>query len=146
MHQKEIVKALIRHGADVNHRQDDGATPLFYARADIGKILLQRGADIGVKGKSGHMSMDVETAQLLLDSSADINATTYHGSTPLHTYVYLGSDLVQLAIYNGANVNAVNDTGWTPLIYLARTEGATPEDNMGINQDSTNFNRCRSRY
>ena len=64
-----------------------------------------------------------EIAELLIDKSANVNAKSSFGSTPLHGAVggpnpnWKGSkDIVELLIVNGADVNAKEKSnGWTPL-------------------------------
>jgi len=135
-HQKELVNLLITFGANVNFQKKDGTTPLFHAKGKITTILLENGADVNIKSFQGtkalHHAIDVETTQVLLEYGGDINDKDRSLSTPLHNYVYFGGDLVQFAIRKGADVNASNNLGWTPLICLARTEGADNMDNIDI--------------
>jgi len=111
-----IVEAMIRAGADVNARTEDGATPLHAA--------VSRG--------------NVEAAEVLLLAEADVNARDNNGSTPLIdacTGAYLEARitlwrrppheietalsryrrLVALLLEHGADVNAMSSTGQTPL-------------------------------
>jgi ankyrin repeat protein len=57
----DITELLIRHGADVNAKQQQGVTPLLSA-AHHGQTTL---------------------AKLLIDHGADVNAETGKGQTPL---------------------------------------------------------------
>ena len=41
---KEIAELLIEKGADVNAKEDDGATPLGYANDEIADLLRKHGA------------------------------------------------------------------------------------------------------
>lgn len=64
-----------------------------------------------------HEERAVEIFERLSDKSSDINAVaaTFR-RTPLHWVAYCGNcPLVKLLIDNGANVNAEDDSGWTPL-------------------------------
>ncbi len=53
----EVVEALISKGADVNARDENGATPLHYAIANEYKnivyVLLKHGADFKIEDKDG---------------------------------------------------------------------------------------------
>ncbi|CAG5096951.1 Similar to ANK3: Ankyrin-3 (Homo sapiens) [Cotesia congregata] len=82
--QNEVVKLLINNGADINCRDHQGKTPLFYAvhNSDrrIIKILIRNHADINVKAGDGRtpLSLSVEDVDsdiitLLLDNGADIH-------------------------------------------------------------------------
>ena len=61
-HDLDIIAWLLKHGADVEAKDQYGSTPLHWA------------------AQEGHMA----TAELLLKRGADITAKDKHGSTPLH--------------------------------------------------------------
>ncbi|MBS1979360.1 MAG: ankyrin repeat domain-containing protein [Bacteroidetes bacterium] len=72
----DIVAMLIRHGADVNAKQQQDYTPLHQAahagRVDMCELLLKNGADRNAKTSAGQTPMDMarekgskETASLL---------------------------------------------------------------------------------
>ncbi|MBQ0736389.1 ankyrin repeat domain-containing protein [Aquimarina celericrescens] len=56
----DTVKKMIELGSDVNEKSE-GMTPLMYAarynRADIIKVLVQKGAKISTKDSKGHNAM-----------------------------------------------------------------------------------------
>lgn len=60
--QAEIARCLLDAGAEVDQREDEGATPLMYAaaRGDLRtvEILLARGADPSAKDKDGWTAWD----------------------------------------------------------------------------------------
>lgn len=114
--QWEIVDVLLDHGADPRGQERLGCDPLRLAAAAceprIMKRLIQRGAD-----------------------AAAVDVTS--GNTPLHlvadsairpiSRVRAGMvrETVDLLVAAGANVNAVNDQGFTPLswaVYRSRPE------------------------
>ena len=55
--QTEVVRFLIKSGADVNRKSGDDNTPLhsaaFFGRTDIAKLLLKNGADIKARNDEG---------------------------------------------------------------------------------------------
>lgn len=97
------IRELIAKGADVNARNDAGATPLLWAAADVAK------------------------ARLLIESGADINARSLDGRTPLLVAAGASIDVVKLLLEKGANVNARGQSrlgpaaGVTPLTEAALT-------------------------
>lgn len=131
-----VAGFLIRQGADINIKSNDGATALILAcgcSEDIAKQLLEKGADIhaltdkgnGVFTQCAIVGLRRETvsykfAEYLLAQGADIdeaNTTSwYKGYTPLFWAVSSGDDkLVSFLVKNGANVNAIAVEGKTPL-------------------------------
>jgi ankyrin len=97
---REVVRALLRQGADVNALQPDGTSALHWAaRKD-----------------------DVESAQLLLRAGAKVDASTRYGVVPLHLAAVNGSAaMIDALLRAGADPNAANPGGETPLMTAART-------------------------
>src|SRR4026209_1805875 len=71
----DMVRLLIRHGADVNAVSPRGELPL---RAIIRERLRRNRFDDELRRE------DVEKMRLLLDAGADVRARAKDGSTPLH--------------------------------------------------------------
>jgi len=83
-------------GADVNHANENGDTPLTYAafmgHLEIVDLLIEKGAQVNAKGLAGWTPLHLATqrghkkiTELLIEKGADINATTEDGfgGTPL---------------------------------------------------------------
>ena len=96
----EIAGILLAHGADLEARQLLGRTPLWLAveggRTEVVRYLLTRGADPHVANVIGdtplHTGAVVETAAILADAGADVNARAENGDTPLDRAVGLSHD------------------------------------------------------
>ena len=95
MGHKDVVAFLLANGADVNARDNFGATPLF--RAVAGRAC---------KGM----------AELLLAHEAVVDAKDKNDATPLLQAALDGNrDMVALLVAKGADVNAMDKSGDTPL-------------------------------
>lgn len=129
----ELVRFLIKHGADPNVEVDDGYTCLLTAiesDADESPLivaeLIRAGADIHALGTNGwtplHMAAargQVEKARLLIDAGADVNRRTEidASETPLMEAAFTGQpSTVRLLLEHGADP-AMRDTinNRTPL-------------------------------
>ena len=100
----KVIKTFKQHlkdGGDVNAK-DDGEVTLLHKAALAGydklsKLLIDAGADINVKTKSG-------------------NTPLHKGETPLHLAAKTGrKDIISLLIIAGANVNSKDKFNETPL-------------------------------
>lgn len=104
-------------------------------RAELVKMLLDRGADVNAKDSEGATALMmvgygwIDVAKVLLDKGADVNARDNEGTTVLMKHA-CDADIVKLLLDKGANVNAKNKYGVTASLeacsnaYAARdTEG-----------------------
>jgi ankyrin repeat protein len=100
----QTVQLLIRHGADVDARDDNHSTPLHLASSKECAI----------------------TVDLLIQHGADVNAQNGNQSTPLHlaaaSRLALEGTVVRLLLHHGANPNAKDSEGRIPL-EIALLEG-----------------------
>jgi ankyrin repeat protein len=78
------VRSLLRRGADVNARDETGATPLMQAAlnadAALVKFLLGKGADVNLRNRAGATALlwalhDPHKVKLLVDHGADVRVT-----------------------------------------------------------------------
>ncbi len=93
----ELVRALVKHGANVNSSDSTGSTPLLFA--------VQMG--------------NVKIVDLLLASGANVNATTKEGSTAL-SFALDDIDVVTTLLKHGALTTWRSPDGETPLILASQ--------------------------
>ena len=120
----DAVKILVGAGADVNAKNAFDATALMWAVNNIEKIrlLLAKGADVNAKSKMGRSPLlmaasddrGAEVVKLLLDQGAVVDARDALQTTALIQAA--NGVIAQLLVAKGANVNAKNMGGFTPLM------------------------------
>ena len=113
----EHVKLLISEGADVNARDQQGWTPALAALNGwewaLTDLLLEKGADTTTPHLAAYTG-DLRGIKSLLEKDAPVDSL--EGLTLLHAAAAGGhKDVVELLIAKGANVNAENNKGKTPV-------------------------------
>jgi uncharacterized protein len=135
------LKLARRNVGTINEVSLQGATPLVLAaevnNTEAVKVLLQAGADPRIPTEQGTTALTLsagggtdiqrmrapeeraaalETAKLLLAAGTDVNAAGQYGWTALHAASYQGlTDVIELLVSKGANVNEMDAFGQTPL-------------------------------
>ncbi|MEE4143199.1 MAG: ankyrin repeat domain-containing protein, partial [Halieaceae bacterium] len=125
----------LQHGADVNTRDNNGVSPLFYAvgthNLKLLRALIERGADVDVVSEANRMTPllvavengDTAAAVLLLDHGANVNAGNQLGYSPLMAAAEAGQvAMVSLLLSRGANPRARDQEGMDAST-LARKRG-----------------------
>ena len=130
----EVVRLLLKCGADVDALGIVGLSPLQYASIhgylDVVQCLLDHGADanfqsddrmtpLSIAADMGHL----EVVRMLLEHNADIHSPDKDGLTPLHSvisnrYPHRQSNhpqMVRFLLDHGANPNARDNKRRTPL-------------------------------
>ena len=127
----EHVMELLAANEDVNLKEEDGRTPIFFAvwngDIEIVKALLVHGADVNVRSEMGETPLmqlndnsTAEMVQLLIDAGAKVNRTSSEGKTALMTAAASApAEVVKVLLDAGAEVNARDEEGWTPLMRAA---------------------------
>lgn len=129
-HHKSIARYLLVNGAVTSAQDITGATPLHeavrYGDIDIAKALLESGADVNAEdnlGKTPVMLVIPEDKReamyrILITHKADTTKKDAYGDTVLHTATMtsLSPVILELLVASGADVNARNKDGVSPLL------------------------------
>lgn len=145
---KDIVEALLQHGADVNASDKDGNTALLFTcktkktgnnkiKGEIAKLLLSKGANVDAQTKTGETTLHAaiqgeftEVVETVLMYNGNVNSVQRCGATALHLSAYNRKNKIcQLLLKKGAHVNAKEDNGYTAL-HIASFIGNTKVVNI----------------
>ncbi|PNP46601.1 hypothetical protein THARTR1_10718 [Trichoderma harzianum] len=133
--QIDTVQLLLQNGADKEATDLEGRTPLYQALADgtieVATLLVNEGANVATAAKDGrtplHMALSLGAkgfgiAKRLLQSDSSkaadyAKAKAKDEATPLHIAAEYGpSEAIELLCGLGADVDALDDFGQTPLL------------------------------
>jgi ankyrin repeat protein len=127
----EVARILLKHGADIEARDDGDWSPLERAitrgHVELPRVLLEHGANVNAQDMSGCTPLyfasdwgDLAAAQVLLRHGADVKARNDANETPLHQAT--GKEVAQILLEHGADANALETSNRTPL-HLASQSG-----------------------
>ena len=103
----DMMRLLVELGADPSLTTDEGVTPLM-AAAGVG--IWKIGENPGTNEEA------LAAVALAWELGNDVNAADTNGDTALHGAIHRGAgNIVRFLVDNGANVDAVNGKGWSPL-------------------------------
>ncbi|WP_297246066.1 ankyrin repeat domain-containing protein [uncultured Brachyspira sp.] len=135
--QTDIINYLLENNADINLKEElTGFTPLMASFHDITitELLIEKGADIEARNVDGINALvyavslnDEEMVKFLLEKGADANTVceiknehTDISPTPLMNAAYKGNtNIINMLLENGADINYTTDYGMTALMYAA---------------------------
>ncbi|MBF8300491.1 MAG: hypothetical protein HW394_861, partial [Acidobacteria bacterium] len=104
----DVIKALVEAGADPLLATERGTTPLIMAAGG--------GTDVQRERALEERATALQTAKLLVELGADVNAAGQYGWTALHAASYQGmNDLIEYLVSKGAKIDQKDEFGQTPL-------------------------------
>lgn len=136
----QLVRLLVRLGADVNKKTASLETPIHFAKSfDIFQTLVDNNADLNAITQSGGSALFAaveccpKSVELLCKSGAKVNITNIQGAaqfnanmtlTILTAVCFLEDDTknLDLLVKYGADVNLTSNNGYSPL-HNAVTKG-----------------------
>ena len=120
----DMMRLLVELGADPLLPNEDGTTPLMVAA----------GVGIWAVGESpGTNEEALEAVKYALELGGDVTTVDDNGDTALHGAIIRGSErLVRFLLDQGADIEAANEKGWTPLriakgVFYSNTGKRWPE-------------------
>ncbi len=124
----EKVEALIKDGADINFKNQNGFSPLIWAtifgKKEVVALLLENGANVDIQDMGGNTPLmlassngDIAIMNLLLDKHANIDIADIKGFTPFINSARAGKvESLKLLLDKGANINSTDRGGNTALM------------------------------
>ena len=128
----DIIKKLLQHGATTDSVDLQGNTVIHCATYDGNSAVLEFFLKLGLNvmalnnfnSTALHLSSRLDIVTLLVDAGFDVNARNGRGNTALHLSVLRATnvlDTLEFLLKNGANVEAKNVDGYTPLYFATNS-------------------------
>ncbi len=131
----EVIGVMVKAGADVNARDDEGKTVLIKAvyvsshhiSVDVISALIEAGADVNAKDKDAKTALiycaenvgkSIAILKALIKAGASINSRDKYGKTALMYVAEIGNDYAVNVLLNAsADINIEDNSGNTALYY-----------------------------
>lgn len=149
----ELVKKLISEGADVNHTDSRGFSPLLMVAGgdfELIDILLKAGADVNAESKYGatpliNSTMCSRAVKKFLEVGADVNPQNINKQTALMVAAKNGNiESVKFLLNANADISAKDIDEMTPLLHAVTSGNVVVTkfiyDNGGKNDFSNEQN------
>ncbi len=89
----ELVELLVSKGLDINSKNSEGQTPLYFAcvekNNELVKILIKNKADVNIQTNNGHAPLhftsNIEIVKLLIENGANPNIKDNIDNIPIFT-------------------------------------------------------------
>ena len=125
----EVVKELLKRGADIHISNVNKTTPLHCAaicgKVEIAKLLINKGAKINIQNKYGWAALHfavkynhLDMVKYLLDKGTKIEILNKNLQSPLNISKSL--EIAKLLITRGANVSTKSNSGMQPIHNAAK--------------------------
>ncbi len=128
---KGVAIALLKKGGiNVNYRDDDGNSPIFYASMkgakELVKLLLEKEADVSLANNTDKYPIHAaaqggnrEIMEMLIENGADVNEADKSSMVPL-TYAILAkkTEAAKYLILKGADLRIKDQDGKSPINYI----------------------------
>ncbi|KAL7803033.1 ankyrin repeat-containing domain protein [Trichoderma afarasin] len=136
---EECVRVLIEAGADVNATIESDYPRIHQNVTPLHLAVLKTSTTFGYWG-SLDKSEEI-LAKVLLAAGADPNVRTEKGDTPMHIANPEKPQLLDMLVEHGADLNAKNAWGRTPLLEIIRNMGASWSAFDRLKPDVHTFNK-----
>ena len=129
----EIARFLISQGADVNYKDAENSSLLFYIdNPEMASLLIESGIDIEARDQWQNVGLHFyasrgwnEMVKLLLDHKANPNSLNESGESPIFWALERGhNQTAKLLTENGANIHLQNSSQISLLHIAANTGNA----------------------